>query len=166
MDTPICPELVHQLHDVKGFLMRHLAGFQQSVYQGLTAGCKLVLIACDLLGHTDLLYKDAVALIDGDALRIVDVVDDDVALGTSYNTDIVADTGCAGLYIGQQAVLQNQGDGIGQVHARIGLDRVAVDAFDRSISEHTHKVQGIDTQIEQGTAQRSGRKIRSLRPIE
>ncbi len=85
--------------------MGHLAGFQQAVRQGLTTGRELVFVTCDLLGHTDGLDKSAIGTIDGNGLRIVDVVDDEVALRSCYHTDIVAHTGGTRLYVGQQTVL-------------------------------------------------------------
>ena len=81
-------------------------------------------------------------------MGVVDVVDDDVALGACYHTDIVAHALGRRLHVGQDAILENDGDGVRQVHPCIALHAVAVDTFDIGIAEHAYKVKGIHAQVE------------------
>ena len=55
-DTPLRTEVVHELHDVERLGVRHLAGFEEAGDEGLAAGQELVLVAGDLLRHTDGLF--------------------------------------------------------------------------------------------------------------
>lgn len=94
MHAPLLPESVHELHDVERLGMRHLPWFQQSFCQCFAAGDELVLVACDLLGHMNGFYISAVGPIDGYGLRIVDIVNDEIAIGTGNDTDVVAHALC------------------------------------------------------------------------
>ena len=73
-------ESIHQLHDVERLGMRHLAWLEESVGECLSAGTELIFVAGNLLRYADGLYVGAVGTVDSDGLRIVDVVDDEVAL--------------------------------------------------------------------------------------
>ena len=77
---------------------------EQSVDQGLATGEELIFVACDLLGHVDILDKLAVVGVDSDLLGIVDVVDNEVAIGTCDDADIVAHTGGTRLEVAEHAV--------------------------------------------------------------
>ena len=81
--------------------MWHFPRFCQSLGYGVAAGQELVLVACDLTWHKDVLNKLTVMGVDGDALRVVDIVDDQVALCAGYHSDIIAHAGCAALEVGQ-----------------------------------------------------------------
>ena len=85
-------------------------------------------------------------------LRIVDVVDDKITLGTCYHSDIVTHTGRTRLQITKHTVAKHQTDGICQVHTRIRLHALALHADDIGRKEHPHEVERIDTEIEQGPA--------------
>ena len=93
MDTPFLTETIHELHDIEGLVERHRLRLQKTVDQVLATGQELVFVASDLLGHVDIFYELAIMRIHGDLLRIVDVVDDEVAIGTCDDADIVAHTG-------------------------------------------------------------------------
>ena len=85
-------QIVHQLHDVEGLVEGHVGRFSPAVGYGFLAGEELVLVASDLLGDFNLFYEHTVTGIYFDGLRIVDVVDDKVALRTTDGTLVVVDT--------------------------------------------------------------------------
>ena len=66
--------------------MGHLTWFEESLSKGITAGKELVFVACDLLGHMDVLDKLTVVGVDSDALGVIDVVDDQISIGTCNNS--------------------------------------------------------------------------------
>ena len=132
--------------------MGHFERLQESVDERLTAGNELILIASDLLRHSDGLDIRTVRAIHGDGLRIVDVVDDEVALGASDDADVVTHAGSTRLEVTQHAVGQHERDSVRQIHARRRLHTLAVDADDVGGEEHPHEVQGIDAEVEQRTA--------------
>ena len=70
--------------------MWHLSGFCQSVNQCLAAGKELIFVSRNLLGHIYGLDVDTVGSMHGDGLRIVNVVDNKIAFGSSDDTDVVS----------------------------------------------------------------------------
>ena len=155
-DVPLTAQAVHELHDVKRLSVGHLAGFKESVDKCLTANLELVFVAGNLLWYTDGLDIGAVVAVDGDGLRVVDVVDDEVTLGAGNDADVVAYALGTGLHIAEHAVGQDKGHRIRQVHARLRLDARAVDADNVGREEHAGEIQGIDAQVEQCTATEVG----------
>ena len=85
-------------------------------------------------------------------MRVVDVVDDEIAFRASDDPDIVAYAGGAGLHVGKDSVAEDDGHGVGQIHACVGLHALAIEAHNVAIREHPDEVQGIDSQVEQGSA--------------
>ena len=84
--------------------MGHLARLCQTVDERLAAGFKLILIARDLFRHMNILHKLAVVSVDGDLLRVVDIVYNQVTVGACNDTDIIAHAGCTRLKVAQHAV--------------------------------------------------------------
>ena len=99
----------------------------------------------------DVLHKLAVVGVHRDFLRVVDVVDDEVAVGTCDDADVVTHTGGTRLEITKHAIGQDERDGVRQIHTRLRLHTLAIDADDVGGEEHPHEVQGIDAEVEQGT---------------
>ena len=118
------------MHDIKRLVMRHFEGFEESFGEGITTGEELVLVAGDLLWDMDGFDVSAVGTIDGDGLRVVDVVDDDVALCSCDDANVVAHALCRRLDIGDDTILEDDGDGVGEVHAGGALHAVAVNGED------------------------------------
>ena len=114
-DVPFTAESVHQLHDVKRLGVRHLARLEESVGECLAAGAELIFVAGNLLWHADGLYVGAVGTVHGDSLRIVDVVDNDIAIGSGDDTDVVTYTLRGGLDVGEDAIGEDDCDGICEV---------------------------------------------------
>ena len=139
---------VHQLHDVDRLGVGHLARLEESVGECLAAGAELIFVAGNLLGHADGLYICSVGTIYGNSLRIVDVVDNDIALGPGDDADVVAYTLCRRLYVCQDAIGENDGDGVCEVHAGVALDGKTIKHADVAISKHSYEVEGIDTEVE------------------
>ena len=84
--------------------MGHLTWFEESLSKGITAGKELVFVACDLLGHMDVLDKLTVVGVDSDALGVIDVVDDQISIGTCNNTYVVTHSGSTALHVGKDAI--------------------------------------------------------------
>ena len=147
-DVPFTAESVHQLHDVDRLGVGHLARLEESVGECLAAGAELIFVAGNLLWYADSLDVGAVGTIDGDSLRIVDVVDDEVAISSGNDTDVVTNTLRRGLHVGKDAIGENDGDGVCEVHAGVALDGKTIKHADVAISKHSYEVEGIDTEVE------------------
>lgn len=103
-DAPLFAQGIHDFHDVKGLLMRHVGRFKPAVLKGILAGYNLILISCYLCGR---LFKDSrrlVVVIDRYALGAVDVIYYQIALGATDLAKSAAQAECAGLYVGNLTV--------------------------------------------------------------
>ena len=94
--------------------------------------------------------------VDGDALRIVDVVYNQIAVGACNDSNIVAHTSGTALHIGKHAICQHKTDGICQIHACVALHTLALNVDDVGRKEHADKVERIDTKVEQGSSAKVG----------
>jgi len=97
------------------------------------------------------LYKSAIGTIYGDCLRVVDIVDNEITFSTCNHTNIIAHTRSTRLEITQHTIRQNKTDGVCQIHTRLALYTQTLHLYNIGREEHPDKVEGIDTQIEQGT---------------
>ena len=70
------------MHDVESFVEWHVGRLGESLCQGFLTGKELIFVTRNLLRHLDFLNKDAVALVNPYCLRIVNVVNDEIALST------------------------------------------------------------------------------------
>ncbi len=104
----------------------------------------------------DILDKLAVVGVNSDLLGIVDIVDDEVAIGTCNDADVVAYAGGTRLEVAEHTVAEYEGDGVGEIHARRTLHTLALDVDDVGREEHPDEVEGIDAEVEQGTATEVG----------
>ena len=136
--------------------MGHLAWLKQASEQCFAAGYELVLVAGYLLGHMDVFHKLAVVGVHRYLLGVVDVVDYQVAVGVGYHADVVAHAGGARLQVAQHAVLQYHADAVAQIHARVALHTLALDAHNLGGEKHAGEVDGIDTQVEQSASTQVG----------
>lgn len=100
----------------------------------------------------DVLHELAVVGVDGDALGVVDVVDDQIAVGACDDADVVTHTRGTALHVGKDAVGKDEADGVGQIHTCGTLHTLALHADDIGWEEHADEVQGIDSQVEQGSS--------------
>ena len=140
------------MHDIQGFVQRHLRRLGAAFREGVPAGDELVFVARNLLRHWDFLHKHAVGTVHRDALGIIDIVDDEVPFRPRDDADIVAHAGRRGLHIGQDAVGQDEGDGIGKVHAGVRFHALGLHRHDWGVAEHPDEVKAIDAEIQQGAA--------------
>ena len=154
--APLLAEAVHELHDIQRLLVRHLTRLQQSVDESLPTSNELILVARYLLRHPDGLDVSAIRTIHRDGLRIVDIVDNQITLGTCDDTDIITYAGCARLQIAEHTILEHQRDGVCQVHTGLTLHTLALDAGYVCRKEHSDEIEGIDTEVEQRTATEVG----------
>ena len=69
----------------------------------------------------DFLYEDTIALVNSNLLGIIDVVDNEITLRSSYDANVVAYAGSTRLEVTEHAVAQCQCHGIGEIHARQAL---------------------------------------------
>ena len=148
-NTHATAKFVHLGHDIHGFGQGHSLSLQFAFEQGLATGLELVLITSNLLGNMNGRDVCTVGAIYCNGLRIVDIVDDEIALGTGYHADIIAHAAGTALQVAQQltiaATIEHQRDGIGDVHAGIALNTTALHAAYGQWEEHTHKVECVDT---------------------
>ena len=85
-DVPLFSQAVHQLHDVQGFVQRHLRRLTQAFGDGVPAGEELVFVARNLLRDMDFLPEHPIGTVHRDALGVIDIVDDDVPLRPRNDT--------------------------------------------------------------------------------
>ena len=62
----------------------------------------------------------------------------------------------ARLQVAKHAVAEHQADGVGDIHARLALHALALDAYNIGAEEHTHEVECIYAEVEQGAAAEVG----------
>ena len=104
----------------------------------------------------DVFDEFAIMGVHGDLLRIVDVVDDEVAIGSCDDADVVAHTGGTRLEVAEHTVAEYEGDGVGEIHTRLAFHTTALHTDDVGREEHPDEVEGIDAEVEQGTATEVG----------
>ena len=56
------------------------------------------------------------------------------------------------MHVGKDAIGEDDGDGVCEVHAGVALDGKTVEHADVAISKHAYEVEGIDAEVEQCTA--------------
>ena len=157
VDTPLLSQAVHELHDVEGFGMRHLTRFKESFNECFATGEEFILISCYLLRHMDILNELTYRECSRYLLRIVDIINDKIAIGSSNHSDIITHAGSTRLNISKDAVRQ---------HTRLmalvrsipvlALNALTLNFFNARREEHADEIQSIDTEVEQRTTTEVG----------
>ena len=150
--SPTAANRIHQLHEEHASVKGHGLTFGLSFPDAAHRLRKLVLIAADLGRDLVLLHHLVLEVIDGDALRIIDVfhhdvalvaVDDTLAVGTGVDT------------VGQHrhpSVAVEEGDGLHTVHTGIGHLHGGLHTFKVLAEVHQSKVQSVHTDVQQRAA--------------
>ena len=96
----------------------------------------------------DFLNENAVALIDAHCLRIVDVVDDEITFRTADDSRVIVHAAGCGLKICQHVIIEDEGEGIRQIHSRFRLHTLRLNLHNLGIVEHPCEVDAIHAEVE------------------
>ena len=133
--------------------MRHGRALGQAVQDGVRRVGHLILVAGQLRRHVMMRHQGVIVVIDVDALHVVDVLADDIAVRAPDVAAAVRGDEHRGLRGGHRAVRIVQGDGVVRVHAGLVRGHRGHDAIDRTRAQHhVNEVQRVYADVEQRAA--------------
>lgn len=84
--------------------MRHIGRFKPAVLKSLLTGKDLIFITCDLVCWFVKVCNRLVIVVDGNALRAIDVIHKQITFSAAYLAYSAAQTECAGLDVGNAPI--------------------------------------------------------------
>ena len=132
--------------------MRHVLRLDHSLTYGFHCRIHLVFVAGNLRLTVVNARLPVVGVVHRYRVRIVDVVDNHIALVARHNPHAVVGTACRGLHDGHFTTRIDESHAVLQVYTKLVLRAARHDTLRRISKQHERKVDGINAQVEQRAA--------------
>ena len=132
--------------------MRHFRALQRSLFNRPQAGLHLIFIPADLFGGIVGSNHVPGAVIDPDALTVVDVLHLYKSIVTIDDAPAVAESHCAAAQNRHPAILIGDGDAVLSVHAGLCHHRGAGYGVHLIPKHHRRKIKRVDSHIQKGSS--------------
>ena len=146
---PLASELIHHVHHVKNFTVRHLITLGFSLFDRPPARFDLKLEAGNLFRGLIGFNQVVLLIVDSNPFTVVDVFEFDVSLCTEERSSAVAIGDHRSMEGSHFAARPGQRDGVRLIHPGFRPGAHPVDRLDPVSEDHHRKVDRVDRQIEQ-----------------